>query len=106
MIHSPNVTSGYDTAPRYLTQHVAALEAAGYEVDTYNIDAPPPNGGSPNPVVRPQIKYPTYLGVLSHFDAVDYYTGDDFGTIVTAPPGLPGNAAVYAQPNPPQRFSS
>ena len=75
---SPNVTSGYDTAPRYLAQHVAALEAAGYEVDTFDIDAPPANGGTPNPVPRPQIKYPTHLGVLSHFDAVNYYSGDDF----------------------------
>ena len=75
---SPNVTAGYDTAPRYLAQHVAALEAAGYEVETFDIDAPPANGGSPNPVPRPQIKYPTYLGVMSHFDAVNYYTGDDF----------------------------
>ena len=75
---SPNVTPGYDTAPRYLAQHVAALEAAGYEVETYNIDAPPANGGTPNGVVHPQIKYPTNLGVLSHFDAVNYYTGDDF----------------------------
>ncbi len=75
---SPNVTAGYDVAPRYLAQHVAALEAAGYEVETFNVDAPPANGGSPNGVVRPQIKYPTYLGVLSHFDAVNYYSGDDF----------------------------
>ena len=75
---SPNVTPGYATAPRYLAQHVAALEAAGYEVETFNIDAPPANGGSPNPVQRPQIKYPTNLGVMSHFDAVNYYTGDDF----------------------------
>ena len=35
---SPNVTAGYDTAPRYLAQHVAALEAAGYEVETFDID--------------------------------------------------------------------
>jgi hypothetical protein len=76
---SPNMTAGYDTEARYLDEHVAALEAAGYEVETYNIDAPPANGGSPNPVVRPQIKYPTNLGVLSHFDAVNYYSGDDFG---------------------------
>ena len=75
---SPNVTPGYAAAPRYLAQHVTALEAAGYEVETLNIDAPPANGGSPNPVVRPQIKYPTNLGVMSHFDAVNYYTGDDF----------------------------
>lgn len=34
------------------------------------------------------------------------FTGDDFGTIITVPPGMPGNPEVYAQPNPPQRFSS
>ena len=34
------------------------------------------------------------------------FTGDDFGTILTVPPGMPGNPEVYAQPNPPQRFSS
>jgi hypothetical protein len=76
---SPNVTAGYDTAPRYLDEHKAALEAAGYEVEVFDIDNPPANGGSPNPVVRPQIKYPTNIGVLSHFDAVNYYSGDDFG---------------------------
>ena len=75
---SPNVDAGYAAAPRYLTQHVAALEAAGYEVETFNIDAPPANGGTPNGVVHPPIKYPTALGVLSHFDAVNYYSGDDF----------------------------
>jgi hypothetical protein len=76
---SPNVTAGYDTAPRYLQQHVDALTANGYEVSVYNVDAPPANGGSPNPVPHIPIKYPTYLGVLSHFDAVNWYTGDDFG---------------------------
>jgi hypothetical protein len=75
---SPNVTAGYDTAPRYLDEHVAALEAAGYEVETFDIDAPPANGGTPNPVPRAQIKHPTYLGVMDHFDAVNYYSGDDF----------------------------
>ena len=75
---SPNVTAGYDTAPRYLAQHKAALEAAGYEVETFDIDNPPANGGTPNPVPREQIKYPTHLGVMAHFDAVNYYSGDDF----------------------------
>ena len=75
---SPNVTAGYDTAPRYLAQHEAALEAAGYEVETFDIDNPPANGGTPNPVPREQIKYPTHLGVMAHFDAVNYYSGDDF----------------------------
>ena len=75
---SPNVTPGYDTAPRYLALHKAALEAAGYEVETYDIDNPPAGGGTPNSNPAPQTKFPTFLGVLSHFDAVDYYTGDDF----------------------------
>ena len=75
---SPNVTAGYDDAPRYLDEHVAALEAAGYEVETFDIDNPPTNGGTPNPVPREQIKYPTHLGVMAHFDAVNYYSGDDF----------------------------
>jgi hypothetical protein len=30
---------------------------------------------------------------------------DDFETIVTVPAGMPGNPAVYAQPNPPQLYS-
>ena len=75
---SPNVTPGYDTQARYLAQHVSALEAAGYEVEVYNIDAPPVKGGSPSTYIQPAIKYPTYIGVLSHFDAVNWYSGDDF----------------------------
>jgi hypothetical protein len=31
--------------------------------------------------------------------------GDGFGTITTAPVGMPSNPTVYAQPNPPQLFS-
>ena len=76
---SPNVTTaGYDTAPRYLDEYKSALEALGYEVSDFDVDTPPPTGGTPNGVVFPQIKYPTYLGVLSHFDAVVYESGDDF----------------------------
>ncbi len=30
---------------------------------------------------------------------------DDFPIITTVPPGMPGNPAVYAQPNPPQLYS-
>src|SRR4051812_27956180 len=69
---SPNVEPGYDDAPRYLAERVDALRELGYEVETFNIDAPPQNAGTP------AIKYPTFLGVLSHFDAVNYYSGDDF----------------------------
>jgi hypothetical protein len=70
---SPNRRPGYDVAPRYLTQHVQALEAAGYEVEVFNADAPPLNADG---VTAP--KRLTSLGILSHFDAVLYYTGDDF----------------------------
>ena len=75
---SPNVTPGYDTAPRYLSTYKTALEGLGYEVSTFNVDSPPANNGTPNGVVYPPIKYPTNLGVLSHFDAVVYESGDDF----------------------------
>ena len=39
---------------------------------------PPVKGGSPSTYIQPAIKYPTYIGVLSHFDAVNWYSGDDF----------------------------
>ena len=68
---SPNKTP-YDDAPRYLDAHKAALEANGYAVETYDVDAPP-LGADGSPVSK-QI---SDLGVLSHFDAVLYYTGDD-----------------------------
>jgi hypothetical protein len=70
---SPNRRPGYDVAPRYLQHHVDALTAAGYEVEVFNADSPPLNAdGVPAP------KRLTSLGILSHFDAVLYYTGDDF----------------------------
>jgi len=48
---SPNRKPGYATAPRYLQQHVDALKAAGYEVDTFNADAPPLNAsGEPGAI--------------------------------------------------------
>ena len=76
---SPNVNpAGYDTAPRYLNTYKTALEGLGYEVSTFDVDNLPATTGSPNGVVFPRIKYPTYLGVLKHFDAVVYETGDDF----------------------------
>jgi hypothetical protein len=70
---SPNRAPNYDVAPRYLQSHVDALTAAGYEVEVFNADAPPLNADG---VAAP--KSLTSLGVLSHFDAVLYYTGDDF----------------------------
>ena len=68
---SPN-KQPYDSAPRYLDEHVDALEANGYTVEVYDVDAPPegPDG-------QAGVKLLSDLGVLSHFDAVLYYTGDD-----------------------------
>src|SRR5215213_617132 len=68
---SPNKTA-YDGAPRYLDEHVEALRANGYAVETIDLDQPPagPNG-------QPGSKHLSDLGVLEHFDAVLYYTGDD-----------------------------
>ncbi len=70
---SPNREAGYDGAPRYVAQHVDALEAAGYEVETFDVDAPPQG-----PAGQPSPRDPSFLGVLSHFDAVLWYSGDDF----------------------------
>lgn len=68
---SPNKTP-YASAPRYLDEHVDALTAAGYAVETFDVDAPPagPNGAAGSKLISD-------LGVLSHFDAVLYYSGDD-----------------------------
>ena len=70
---SPNRRPGYDVAPRYLQPHLDALTAAGYEVEVFNADAPPLNADG-----VASTKNPGFLGVLSHFDAVLYYTGDDY----------------------------
>ena len=68
---SPNKVP-YAAAPRYLDEHVAALTASGYAVETFDVDAPPAG-----PTGAPSPKQLSDLGVLSHFDAVLYYTGDD-----------------------------
>ncbi len=67
--------------PDYLSYYADALSAAGVEFDVYDVDA---NGRTA----------PDALGVLSHYDAVVWYTGDD---VVTREPGWgPGNASRLA----------
>ena len=69
------------TAPKYLDFYTDALDAAGVQYDVYDVDA---NGR----------KAPDQLGVLSHYDAVLWYTGDD---VVTRELGWgPGNASRLA----------
>lgn len=70
------------TAPKYVSYYLDALTANGIAADVYDVDA---NGR----------KAPDALGVLSHYDAVIWYTGDD---VVTREPGWgPGNASSLAQ---------
>ncbi len=70
---SPDQTPG----PHYLDYYLDALEANGVEADVYDVDA------------EGRVA-PDQLGVLSHYDAVIWYTGDD---VVTRTAGRdPGNA--------------
>ena len=57
---SPVQTPG----PHYLSYYLNALQANGVAADVYDVDA------------RGRIA-PDHLGVLSHYDAVIWYTGDD-----------------------------
>jgi hypothetical protein len=67
--------------PHYLSYYTNALTENGVAFDVYNVDA---NGRTA----------PDNLGVLSHYDAVVWYTGDD---VVTREPGWgPGNASRLA----------
>ena len=67
---SPVQTAG----PHYLQYYLDALAANGVPADVYDVDA---RGRTA----------PDQLGVLSHYDGVIWYTGDD---IVTRKPGLAG----------------
>jgi hypothetical protein len=74
---SPVQTPG----PHYLSFYEDALEANGIGYDVYDVDA----------MGR---KAPSPLGVLDHYDAVVWYTGDD---VITREPGWgPGNASRLA----------
>ncbi len=68
-------------APNFLSHYTAALDANGISHDVYDVDA----SGR---------EAPDSLGVLSHYDAVLWYTGND---LVTREPGAgPGNASRLA----------
>jgi len=67
--------------PSYLSYYLDALSANGIGADVYDVDA---NGR----------KAPSQLGVLSHYKAVVWYTGDD---VITREPGMsPGTASRLA----------
>ena len=63
------------SGPKYAASYLAALQANGLGADLYDVDAR--GRRAPHP-----------LGVLSHYDAVVWYTGDDY---LTREPGqVPG----------------
>ena len=68
-------------SPSYLSYYLDALAANGYQADVYDVDA---NGR----------RAPSPIGVLDHYDAVIWYTGDD---IITRDAGMvPGTASRLA----------
>jgi zinc carboxypeptidase len=70
------------TAPKYLNYYLDAIRANGFTPDVYDVDA---RGRTA----------PDHLGVLGHYDAVVWYTGDD---VVTRRAGWgAGNADRLAQ---------
>jgi hypothetical protein len=71
--HPPAQPAG----PHYLSYYTDALSANGIGYDVYDVDA---NGRIA----------PSLLGVLSHYDAVVWYTGDD---IITRDVGMIGGTA-------------
>ena len=74
---SPAQASG----PSYLDYYEAGLDAAGIKYDVYDVDAEGRQA-------------PDALGVLGHYDAVLWYTGDD--VITREPAGQPGTASRLA----------
>lgn len=61
-----------EEGPQYLSYYLDALEHAGLPADVYDVDAN-------------ERQAPNTLGVLSHYDAVVWYTGDD---IITREPDM------------------
>jgi hypothetical protein len=64
--------------PHYLSYYTQALDQLGVRYDVYDVDG---NGN----------RSPDFLGVLGHYDAVIWYTGDD---LLTRQPGQPGGTST------------
>jgi len=77
VLSAENYTGGspdQDTSgPHYLTYYTDALDELGVDYEIYDVD-------------KRGNQSPDALGVLSHFDAVIWYTGDDY---LTRKPGQP-----------------
>ena len=81
LVNIPDYTS--TDGPFYTDYYTDALESLGVGYDVYDYDAQ--GRRAPHP-----------LGVLSHYDAVIWYTGDDF---VTREPGAPGQSGASRSAN-------
>ncbi len=80
--YSGPVPAYTDTSgPSYVDYYLDALQANGIRADVYDIDAEEMTAAHP-------------LGVLSHYDAVIWYTGDDEVTRRPGQPGQTGQARV------------
>ena len=71
------------TEPNYLSYYTDALDANGVSFDVYDVDA------------RGRIA-PDSAGVLGHYDAVVWYTGND---LLTREPGQPGGTGAATLAN-------
>ena len=58
-----NPTYAVNTQPNYLQYYTAALDAGGFDYDVWDVD---------------QQGIPTAIEVLSHYQIVIWYTGDDY----------------------------
>jgi hypothetical protein len=76
LVNIPGYASTAPSTPNYLAFYTAALEASGHSYDVWDIDAM-------------ERRAPDPLGVLSHYDAVVWYSGNN---LVTRRAGrTPGN---------------
>ena len=72
------------TGPTYLTYYTDALDANGVAYDIYDVD-------------KRGNRSPDWLGVLSHYDAVIWYTGDDYLTRQPGPAPGTGTARLAVE---------
>jgi hypothetical protein len=88
ILSAENYTGGNPTqdpdGPHYLTYYTDALDAAGVDYEIYDVD-------------RRDNRSPDHLGVLSHFDTVIWYTGDDYLTRLPGQPPGTGTARLAVE---------